>query len=443
MNGDSNQGTITAVPDGWALLTEDRFRQIPTLLKPSAGTCSCYIFRGPKSRVDSNANAYKPRIVSVGPYHHGQEELKLIEEHKPRVFHTMLNRTMGGTGAGPIDYFKAIASWETHIRESYSETLNWKTSDLIEMMILDACFIIELFRARTEVIPQDPHDPLFSTPWIVSHLMRDLLLIENQIPMFVLQEIYKLSKSPSDGDCFLNGMALKFFNCALQWPEENLQKHYEVSNITHLLDLFRLCWVGHLNIEPAFDKKDFLQLLPSANQLLLAGIKFEKRKESKNLIEVEFDHGMLRIPPLTLDHFTCSFFFNCVAYEQCYHYCSKHISSYVVLMSCLMSTAADAAVLSQHGIFANYLGTNEEAAKFFNDVAKDVQFDIKLSYVAEIFRKVNQYSQNKWRLRWAGIKGEYFSSPWSFISAAAAFTLLVLTIIQAFFTVYPYYHRKK
>ncbi|KAK3444888.1 hypothetical protein EUGRSUZ_A00660 [Eucalyptus grandis] len=317
---------------------EDRFQQKPALLTLSAGTKSCHIFRAPKSQEESNPNAYKPRIVSIGPYHHGKKRLELIEQHKPRAFSKLLDRT----AVGPIDYFNAIASWETHIRDSYSEALHWKTSDLIEMMILDACFMIELFRAHTCENPEDADDPVFFTPWILSSLMIDLLLIENQIPFFVLRKIYALSKSSSDADRSLNEIALRFFNRALQWIDEHLQKHYRVSKITHLLDLFRLCLVGHLNIEspPPVDK-ELLQLMPSTNHMLLAGIKFESRK-SKNLIDVVFDDGVLRIPPFTIDLFTSSFFLSCLAYEQCCHCCSKHISSYVVFMRCIMGTAADA-----------------------------------------------------------------------------------------------------
>ncbi|KAK3444885.1 hypothetical protein EUGRSUZ_A00665, partial [Eucalyptus grandis] len=435
MNGDSNHCAITVAAESgrsWSYRIQSRFWETPTLLKPSAGTYSCYIFRVPKSRVDSNDNAYKPRIVSIGPYHHGQERLKLIEQHKPRVFSTMLNRSIGRVG--PIDYFNAIASWETDIRESYSETLDWKTSDLIEMMILDACFIVELFHANRRVTPSDDDNPLFYTPRIVSSLMVDLLMIENQIPFFVLQEIYTLSKSPSDADCSLHDIALEFFNSALRLPEKDLQRYNRVPNITHLLDLFRLCLVGEFKPEePPRVDKELLQLMPSTNQLLLEGIKF-KQANSKNLKDIKFDHGVLQIPSLTIDHFTGSFLLNCVAYEQGYRYCSSHISSYVILMRCLMSTAEDVAVLSQCRIITNFLGTDKEVVRFFRDVAKDILFNIKSSYLAEIFGQVTHYRRNKWRLRWAGIKREYFGSPWTFISAAAGFTLLVLTIIQAFFT---------
>ncbi|KAI6698593.1 hypothetical protein NL676_018712 [Syzygium grande] len=86
MNRDTDHHAITVAAEkwcGWSSHMEGRFRQTPTLLKPSAYNYTCCIFKVPKSRVESNAKAYKSRIVSVGPYHHGEEQLMLIEQHKP------------------------------------------------------------------------------------------------------------------------------------------------------------------------------------------------------------------------------------------------------------------------------------------------------------------------------------------------------------------------
>ncbi|XP_030541860.2 UPF0481 protein At3g47200-like [Rhodamnia argentea] len=441
MNGDTNHRAITVAADagrGWTSHMEGRFRQTPTLLKPTANSYSCCIFRVPKSQVESNAKAYKPRVVSVGPYHHGEEQLMLIEQHKPRLFSAMLDRTRD-YGAGLDHYFEAVASLETGIRDSYSEALDQETSVFIEMMVLDACFIVEMFRVFAQVIRPDANDPLFSMRWIFTSLTLDLLLIENQIPFIVLQTIYDLSSSPSEANTSLNEIALEFFNYALRLPAERLERHYQVSNVTHLLDLFRMGIIGHLDLEhPGWVDEESLQLIPSTKQLQLAGIKFEPR-ESDELISVVFDDGVLRIPPLTLDFFTSSFFLNCVAFEQSYRYCSSHITNYMILMRCLVRSALDAEFLSQRNIITNFLGTDEEVTRFFNDLAKDVMFDMKKSYLAELFEQVNRYHQNKWHVQRTGIKREYFGSPWSFISAAAAFILLVLTFVQAIYAIYAYY----
>ncbi|KAL3753478.1 hypothetical protein ACJRO7_000823 [Eucalyptus globulus] len=453
MSGESDHYTFTVAAEGkhsWSSRMKDRFRQEPTLLRPSAGNRYCTIFRAPKSQEESNPNAYKPHVVSIGPYHHGKEQLKMMEQHKARVFSTLLDRTSDDDDcAGLDDYFRAVAMLETDIRDSYSEDLNCESADLIEMMVLDACFIIELFRVgsfSTTMITEYEDDPLFLTNWIVAALMIDLLLIENQIPFFVLEEIHALSRSSGDGNRSINELGLMFFNRTLQRPEKYLRTYFRFPNIKHLLDLFRLCLVGLSILDrPSQEVKideELLQLTPSVNHLLLLGIKFEPRK-SENLISVVFDHGVLRIPPLNLDLLTTSFFQNCVAYEQSYHHCTKHVSTYVVLMSGLMGSVADAAFLSQCGIISNLLGPEKEVARFFCGVAKDVQFDIKECYLAELFAKVTWYRRSKWRMWWAGTKREYFGSPWSFISAAAASILIVLTVIQAFFTVFTYYDPKK
>ncbi|OMP10803.1 hypothetical protein COLO4_04255 [Corchorus olitorius] len=107
-------------------------------------------------------------------------------------------------------------------------------------------------------------------------------------------------------------------------------------------------------------------------------------------------------------------------------------------MGCLINTPSDAGFLCDHKIIENYFGTDEEIAGFFNNVGKDVAFDIEKSYLAKVFEDVNEYYRNDWHVRWAEFKHVYFDTPWSFISALAAVMLLIFTMIQAFFATYAY-----
>jgi hypothetical protein len=69
------------------------------------------------------------------------------------------------------------------------------TSKFIEMTILDGCFILEILRVNNECeIPIDydksdhvfgEHGKLYLTPYI----NRDMLILENQIPMTVLHTL--------------------------------------------------------------------------------------------------------------------------------------------------------------------------------------------------------------------------------------------------------------
>lgn len=60
------------------------------------------------------------------------------------------------------------------------------------MMVLDACFIVELFRKFK--LDQWDVDDVFRTSWVRKKLSRDLLLADNQLPMFLLQEFCDITK---------------------------------------------------------------------------------------------------------------------------------------------------------------------------------------------------------------------------------------------------------
>jgi hypothetical protein len=39
----------------------------------------------------------------------------------------------------------------------------------------------------------EPEEPILETRWMVPNIGRDLLMLENQLPMFVLQKIYEIT----------------------------------------------------------------------------------------------------------------------------------------------------------------------------------------------------------------------------------------------------------
>ncbi|KAF8039558.1 hypothetical protein BT93_B1928 [Corymbia citriodora subsp. variegata] len=416
---------------------ELKTQETPKQLSRSAGRTSCCIFRVPRSLAEINKKAYQPRILSIGPYHHGTEELSMIEEHKGRFLHDLLAR-MEGRGVRFVELVKAIAPMEDQIRESYSETLDIGSQELIQMMILDGCFIIELFcKVVRRVKPQD--NPLLSIPWMLPHLTRDLLALENQIPFFVLKHIFTLAVGSSDnGNCSLAELALNFFNRMDDRPIKVLKKYYHMEG-KHLLDLFRWSYIPEAQ-EPSMRKTKFLRLIQPAKKLDVAGVKFKPRNSS-SFLDIKFKNisGTLEIPILKLDDFLSSLLLNFVAFEQCYHDCTKHITTYATFMGRLMNTPADAGFLSDRKIVEDYLGGDEEVARFFSIIGKDVAFDIEKSYLCEVFEGVNRYYQNGWHVRWAGFKHTYFNTPWSFMSALAALILLILTMVQSFYAVYAYY----
>jgi hypothetical protein len=55
----------------------------------------------------------------------------------------------------------------------------------------------------------DVEEPILETRWMVPNIGRDLLMLENQLPMFLLQKIFDITTSKSEAS--LSELALRFF----------------------------------------------------------------------------------------------------------------------------------------------------------------------------------------------------------------------------------------
>jgi hypothetical protein len=168
------------------------------------------IFRVPAHVREANKQLYEPRMVSIGPYYRGREELRAMEQHKLRYLRDFLERRMEETVTpAPLScYVEAIRKDEQRARHSYYERTTLfdikkeapvqsgsseiakpseETQDgFAEMLLLDGCFILE-FMFKWIV---DGADPLHNVGWGLALLNSDLLLLENQIPFFVLVSLY-------------------------------------------------------------------------------------------------------------------------------------------------------------------------------------------------------------------------------------------------------------
>ncbi|KAL6273888.1 hypothetical protein ACE6H2_024580 [Prunus campanulata] len=445
------------------------------LLHPSAGKESCCIFKVRQCLVEINKKTYQPHIVSCGPYHYGDQHLEMIEQHKRRFVRDLL------VPNGPtLDHYRqVVAAMEEEIRGYYSETISLSSDVLVEMMVLDGLFTIQLFCKLGNLSPSDPDDPIFNFKWVFANILRDLFRFENQIPFFLLQKLFDESKpSRKDSNSCLARLALDFFRYAVETPERVLNQDFTTVEPKHLLDLLRWSFIPKpyvhspheesRNVRPLvqlikYAKKPLqgarkamqkfvagrkgntspsVEFIQSAKKLRQAGIKF-KTREAVSFLEIRFCNGVLEIPHIVIDNLRTDLLMNFVAFEQCYSHCSKDVTSYAAFMSCLIRTPEDVSFLCDKKIVENYLGTDEEVVHFLKNLGKDVALNIGEGNLSKLFKDVNEYHRNMWHVRWEGLRFNYFGTPWSFLSALAAVILLLLTAIQAFFAVYGYAHPPK
>ncbi|KAK9224593.1 hypothetical protein WN943_009628 [Citrus x changshan-huyou] len=83
----------------------------------------------------------------------------------------------------PSDYTPKMVS----IGLLHHETLELSSDEFVTMILLDAVFLIELFLRGFY--------PDFIKSWTVDQLSADLWLLENQLPVFILNELFELAKS--------------------------------------------------------------------------------------------------------------------------------------------------------------------------------------------------------------------------------------------------------
>ncbi|TXG70719.1 hypothetical protein EZV62_005654 [Acer yangbiense] len=285
----------------------------------------------PSSLVEINQKAYHPHIISIGPYHHSSDHLMMIEEHKSRFVRSLFGRIDDTWGNLNLCY-QVVVLLEAKIRECYSETSRFGSSQLVKMMVVDGCFVIKLVWEFLNLPNRDPDDPIFKMDWILPLLMRDLL-----------------------------NWRIKFLTFL------SFEKHGSVgANVSefegkHLLDLVWESFRPQSSRSQSPPTKFNNHLIQPAMKLNRPGIQFETiNRPNICFLDVKFCNGVLKIPPLRMDDFITCFILNCVAFEQCYGHYEKFVTDYATLMGCLINNLKDDGFLSDHKIIKNYYGTDGE-----------------------------------------------------------------------------------
>ncbi|GAB2246745.1 hypothetical protein Droror1_Dr00006627 [Drosera rotundifolia] len=126
-----------------------------------------------------------------------------MEEHKWRALHRVLQRHKQDIKI----YLVAMEAMEEGTRACYELPVSWTSEQFMEMMVLDRCFILELFRGAVggfKALGYAMNDPVFSMRGTISSIQRDMIMLKNQIPLFVLEKLLSLqllSANPSMPQC--------------------------------------------------------------------------------------------------------------------------------------------------------------------------------------------------------------------------------------------------
>ncbi|KAK3430855.1 hypothetical protein EUGRSUZ_E02264 [Eucalyptus grandis] len=243
-------------------------------------------------------------------------------------------------GVGLEDPIDTLEPKVEMIRKCYSESTDrFSGPDLVKMMALDGCFIIQFLRQMAG-----------------ASIMRDLLWLENQVPYFVLEDLFEMANVPK-GTLALADLAFHFFSC---FPE-----------------VFGNVWERRSNLK----KESSHHLIKSASE-----------RAASTFLEIQFDreHSIIEIPKVTIDDDLNWILPNTVAFEQWCGQGDGHITAYAAFMGYLIHTVNDVQLLCDRKVILNHGMSNEDVAYFFGDVCKNATFYVKGSYLELHFTILNE-----------------------------------------------------
>ncbi|KAG7948775.1 hypothetical protein I3843_13G025900 [Carya illinoinensis] len=414
----------------------------------------CCIYRVPELLRRVEKEAYTPKLVHIGPLHYSMQQPKDIEIQKLRYLKGFCDRTKKSKN----DLAGIIESDELKIRHCYSETFDQINSvEFVNMILLDATFIIEfILRSRNPKVYDGDH--IISKPCLVCHIWPDLILLENQLPYFVLKKLYDFVL---DGQENQQGQAPSFLKLACDFVLNNQEYSVpEGKEVKHLTDLLRTYYnLLHLRSKP-FDKAgsgpeaEQFDEVCSATKLDEVGVKFKVAPPSRSLLDIKFNkkkcldrcpwlnfswllacfpclkrfaclermQPSLEIPRLVIEDVTEGIFRNIMALEQCHYPMEAHFCHYVRLLDSIIDTEKDIELLVEKKIILNGLGSNVAAATFINKLCLQIVADG--SCYVDIIKGLRSHYYDHWNRIMATMERFYFGDFWR--GAATVIGLLLL-----------------
>ncbi|KAA8524573.1 hypothetical protein F0562_010996 [Nyssa sinensis] len=155
-------------------------------LPPSSNSAS--IYRVPKELLQGNKEHFIPTTISIGPFHADERNLRHAQQLKLKYLKFFLTQLQPGITLK--DLIQIIRGVEEKARLCYDGNTDIDTYHFVRMMVLDGCFILGLILQLSNVSleindPSTARRELLSGP-LLYDILKDLLLLENQLPFFVL-----------------------------------------------------------------------------------------------------------------------------------------------------------------------------------------------------------------------------------------------------------------
>jgi hypothetical protein len=342
----------------------------------------------PPSMEDLAAKYAEPKVVSIGPYYHGQTPvLQQMESTK----HVAAWHLINDSNCSVEEVYGAVCEVADEARSHYNndKVRAFGDDDFKPMMFYDGCFLLQFMLHCVGATV----DPMLSSAFSSddSSIARDIVLLENQLPWVVVEKLMSFMPTP--------GLDLEQFTRNVKASLQARQQLKEIplvwdSSYTppHLLGLLRYYIVGSTHVsESQVSSKDLsgkakeISISVSAIELAEIGIEITATEDTAELKEMGIKRtllfGELSLAPVLLDDVNATFLVNMAALELCttpdfiegYEEQST-VCSYLCLLGMVTDNDNDVQELRKKHILQGGAGlNNSDALDLFTSLEKHLR----------------------------------------------------------------------
>lgn len=333
-----------------------------------------------------------------------------------------------------------------HARACYYDGSTDAYNDQVftEMMLGDSCLLICFLICKKRIGPQEIVDTFERLlGWLLYSLVnRDIFLLENQIPFRILMSLIDFAYNGKVNQVIDIFLHQTIWGQYTQQPQMTTQcQPLTLFHAFHGLLVFDRNPVvesGHIDIEQvAADYRERQHTFLSATALKAKGIWF-KWCNKKSLKAFSFTsyayYGELQLPSWFVSDLSETFFQNMIAYELCPDARAElTVTTYVKFMKSLITSPADVKELREERILLTSLGSDEEVVNLFKNLKTYGREDPRT--LMAVKKRIQQHFDSKGKTLIAELIQKYFSSLWAVIAWFGFLQLLLLTMIQTYYTV--------
>ncbi|KAK9057491.1 hypothetical protein SSX86_022327 [Deinandra increscens subsp. villosa] len=374
--------------------------------------------------------SFQPEFVYVGPTHRKDASLSGCKALKKSYMNNLLRRVFNATGEEVSrSCFRLVHSSLEMIKLCYGWTANDGDDDeLADMMVTDACFIID-FMLEIMVYVDNQY---LGMPKRHGAILADLVLLGNQIPFFVLKDIFQctlLRFIPRAS--LVDHLLLPILTFHNPFNRANIDiiegSSTDPIPIHHILSLVQQSYkpdhVDDDDDDATFRLHYGTSKIRSALDQEIYGVNIKPNDDDARWVlgmELKLNRRpVLKMPVFRIHYHTEKILKSIVAYEK--QSCAprqRYTTSFVYVMGMLGRTARDVALLGKSKVLFNTLGSDDEAATMIQHISKQCEG----SLYEDKWKMLHKYRICFER------GGTFFSNPWNVIALVLVIILLAFNL---------------